>query len=72
MPKAPIFVKIENYKEILKSIDLIKQKTQDAKAILAKLNDLKNEEDTEMQIWADSLEDVERKIDLIDSTLGEP
>lgn len=72
MEKAPIFVKIDNYKDILRLMIQIKEKTDEAKSLLEKINKLKNEEDTELQIWQDSIEDVERKLEFVSKALGEP
>ena len=72
MEKAPIFVRIDNYKDILKLMIQIKEKTDEAKSLLEKINKLKNEEDTELQIWQDSIEDVERKLEFVSRALGEP
>ena len=68
----PVFVKIEEYKELLDIIELIKNKLVEAKAILAKINGLKNQEDGELETWRTELEDVDRRISLIDKTLLSP
>ncbi len=67
-----VFVKIEEYKDILDIIDLIQEKTKEAKTILGKINDLKNQEDSELEMWKNSLNDVERKLNFIDQTMFEP
>lgn len=72
MVKAPVFVKIEEYEELLKIIGQIKAKMDEARGILGKINELKNEEDVEMRIWGDNLDEVERKVDFIEKTLQGP
>jgi hypothetical protein len=67
-----VFVKIEEYKDILDIIALISEKVKEARAVLGKINDLKNQEDSELDIWKNSLDDVERKLKYIDQTLFEP
>ncbi len=68
----PIFVKIDEYKDILNVMNMVKSKLNDARATLAKINDLKNEEDAELELWHTGLEEVERKVDFVDKTLFEP
>jgi hypothetical protein len=69
---APIFVKIDEYKEILDVITLIKGKISEAKGILGEINEVKNTEDKELESWVNELEEVERKISYIDRTLLDP
>ena len=47
-------------------------KTKEAKTLLGKINDLKNQEDAELEIWRNGLNDIERKLNFIDQTLFEP
>jgi flagellar hook-associated protein FlgK len=67
-----VFVKIDKYNDILDIIALINQKVREARVILGKINDLKNQEDSELDAWKNSLDDVERKLKYIDQTLFEP
>ena len=68
----PVFVRIEEYKDVLDIINMIKSKIEDAKETLGKINGLKNEEDAELELWHTGLEEVERKIMFVDKTLFEP
>jgi len=70
--KQNVFVKIEEYKDILDIIALINEKVREARTILGKINDLKNQEDSELNAWKNSLDDVDRKLKYIDQTLFEP
>lgn len=67
-----VFVKVDEYKDILDIIDLIQEKVKESKTILGKINDLKNQEDAELEIWKNGLDDVERKLNFIDQTMFEP
>ncbi|MBD3203323.1 hypothetical protein GF327_03455 [Candidatus Woesearchaeota archaeon] len=67
-----VFVKIEEYKDILDIIELLKEKLNEANDILGKINDLKNQEDSELELWRNGLNDVERKLNFIDQSLFEP
>jgi len=52
--EAPVFVKIDDYKDILDILELI------------------NEEDSELELWKSTLNEIERKVENIDRTLLEP
>lgn len=69
---APVFVKIDDYKDILDVLDLIKDKLAEAKRTLADLNELKNDEDAELELWSSTLNEIENKLDDIDRSLFEP
>lgn len=68
----PIYVKIDEYKDVLDIMNMIKSKLNDARKILGKINDLKNEEDAELELWHTGLDEVERKVEFVDKTLFEP
>ncbi len=72
MPEMPVFVKIEDYKDVLDVVNIIKNKIDDARKTLEKINELKNDEDAELEVWNNSLNEIERKVDFIDKTLFEP
>ncbi len=67
-----VFVKIDEYSDTLDIIALINEKVKEARIILGKIDDLKNQEDIELETWKNSLDDVERKLKYIDQTLFEP
>ena len=69
---APIFVKIDEYKDIVDILALMRKKIKDAKSTVERINVLKNEEDSELETWHQSLDEVERKVDFIDKTLFQP
>ncbi len=72
MQEMPVFVKIEQYKDVLDVVHMIRSKLEDARRTLQKINELKNEEDAELELWHATLDEVERKVDFIDKTLLEP
>ncbi len=67
-----VFVKIDDYKDVLDIMNMIKNKLGDAKNTLNEVNRLKNEEDAELELWQTSLEEAERRIMYIDKALFEP
>lgn len=72
MDKMPVFVKVEQYNDVLSVIKTIRKKLDDAKATLLKVNDLKNEEDHQLEMWQNGLAELEKKVDFIDRSLNEP
>ena len=72
MDKAPVFVKIEDYKDIVDLHALIKDRTKQAKFLLDKVREIKDQEDAEIISWAKKLEDVSQRIHEIDRSLFEP
>jgi len=72
MDKAPVFVKIEDYKDIVDLLALIKDRTKQAKFLLDKVREIKDQEDAEIASWSNKLEDVSVRINEIDKSLFEP
>ena len=70
--QTPVFVRIEDYKDVLDIMELIKSKITEAKQTIEQINVLKNQEDSELELWHNELTDIERKIEYMDSTLFEP
>ena len=71
-PGAPVFVKVDEYKDILDILNLVKDKLNEARTTLNKINKLKNEEDNELNLWRSELDEIEKRIGFIDNTLFEP
>ncbi|MBT7903371.1 hypothetical protein HN587_05905 [Candidatus Woesearchaeota archaeon] len=69
---APVFVKIDEYKDVLDIIDLVKNKIGEAKHLINQINEIKNQEDTELEMWYNEINDIERKVDYVDKTLVKP
>ncbi len=72
MEKMPIFVKVDEYHEVLNLMRLIRRKVDESKNTLLKIHDLKNEEDELVDQWQTGLTEVEKKLDFIEHSLNEP
>ena len=72
MDRMPVFVKIDEYDNVLNLVKLVRGKIDDAKETLLKINDLKNEEDHQLELWQNALAEVEKKVDFINQSLQEP
>ncbi|MBI4151536.1 hypothetical protein HY496_01085 [Candidatus Woesearchaeota archaeon] len=72
MERMPVFVKIDEYNEVLSVVKSVRKKLEEAKETLLKIADLKNEEDHQLEMWQNSLAELEKKVDFIDHSLNEP
>ena len=72
MEQMPVFVRVEEYDDVLNLVKLVHRKLDEAKETLMKINDLKNEEDHQVELWQTALAEIEKKIDFIDHSLNEP
>lgn len=72
MDKMPVFVKIDEYEDVLTIMNNIRRKLDEAKQTLLKINDLKSEEDQLLEHWQSGLDEIEKKIEFIDHSLNQP
>lgn len=72
MDNKPMFVKVEEYEDVLETLTAIKDKLDDAKGILAKITELKEQEDAEIESWNVGIEDIEKKLSYVDRMIFEP
>ncbi|MBR9675752.1 hypothetical protein GOV05_01965 [Candidatus Woesearchaeota archaeon] len=68
----PVFVKIEEYKDVLEIVKVLRDKLTKAKKLLGELNKLKNDEDSELELWENNLDDISLKLKGVDEMLYEP
>lgn len=64
---VPVFVKIDNYKEVLDIIDVMKKKLKETKMQLAKVKELKTQEDQELQEWEKNVNEISKRLAFIDN-----
>ena len=72
MEQMPVFVKIDDYNSVLDLMKAIQRKMDEAKETLAKINELKNEEDHQIEMWQNALMEIEKKIEFMNHSLNEP
>lgn len=68
----PVFVKVDDYDSVLGLVGMVRKKLEDAKSTLLKIHELKNEEDHQLELWQNTLAEIEKKVDFIDHSLSEP
>jgi len=69
---APAFVRIDNYKNVMNTVEVAKEKIAQAKALLAKIAEIKSEEDAVIANWNAALDAVEERVAESDAVLLEP
>jgi hypothetical protein len=72
MERMPVFIKVDEYNEVLNVVRLVRKKLEESKETLARIHELKNEEDHQLEMWQTTLAEVEKKIDFVDHSLNEP
>ena len=68
---ATVFVKIEDFKEILDTLEHIKDRIEEAKKVLVDINDLKSNDDSQLEMWNNALGEIEQKVNSIDEDIFE-
>ena len=69
--EKPVFVKIEQYREALDNIEAIKTKVREAEELLSRLDQLRSQEDKELQNWHDNVARIKDKLLSVDKKLFE-
>ena len=70
MTGKPLFIKIDEYDEVKDTIKVIRGKIAEARVILDKIQQLKHEEESELEIWRNELDNVDKKVGFISETLA--
>jgi 5-enolpyruvylshikimate-3-phosphate synthase len=68
----PVFVKIDDYQDILNIVDVIKGTLAKTRTTINTISELKKKEDAIISSWNTNLDDIQKKIDDISKTLFEP
>ena len=71
MDNKPIFVRIEEFKEVRDLLKLLRGKVKDAKQTLSAVDTLKRQEEQELRSWNAEIDDVERRLDFIEKVLSD-
>ena len=72
MELNPVFVKIDEYKEVLDIVDVVRMKVEKAKKAVDKLHQIKADEDKELAKWETQLKEVSEKVEDMKKTLFHP
>ncbi len=71
MADKPMFIKVSEYEDIQDMVNLIRSKIEESRKILATIDQLKKQEETEIAAWRAEIEEVDRKVGYINKTLFE-
>ena len=72
MADVPIYVKIDEYNNVLQMISAIQKKLDSAKGLLDEISALKDREDSEIESWKLGLEDMQKKATYFTELLQKP
>lgn len=72
MKDMPVYVKIDEYKDIVDIINLTQDKINKARELLRQIDELKKQEDITVDTWRQELDQVEQRVKGIDRRLFEP
>lgn len=72
MDRMPVFVRVSEYSDVLTLVSTVRKKLDEAKDTLLRINDLKNEEDHQLEVWQNTLAEIEKKVDFVSHSLNEP
>ena len=72
MERMPVYVKIDEYKDVLDILSLVIEKVAEAKNLLDSVEEIKAEEDNEIEATKTSIDEIEEKIKFVDNSLFEP
>ena len=64
-----VFIKLNEYKDSLSLFEQLKEKIEEAKETVNKIESLKEEENTEIDLWNNSIKEIEKKVNHIDSLM---
>lgn len=64
-----VFIKLNEYKDSLSLFEELKNKIEEAKQTVSKIESLKEEENTEIDLWNNSIKELEKKINYIESLM---
>lgn len=71
MGEKPLFVKIDNYKQAMHTLDALKAKLDDAEEVLRAFEDVKAQEDEKLEAWKRDIQNMKDKLFSIDKELFE-
>ena len=71
MDTLPVYVKVDQYKELTEVLKTINMKLANVDRTIAKINELKAQEDQQLQSWRDNLTDIKARVEKINGAFYE-
>ncbi len=69
--EKPLFVKIENYKDAMKTLDRVKEELKRTDEVLEKINEIRSNEEKELESWHNEIRKLKDRLLEIDKKLFE-
>jgi len=69
-PEKPIFIRVQNFKEIVENMISIEKKLNELENIIAKLNDIKQTEDEKIITWQKEIQDIKTKLSILEKNFS--
>lgn len=70
--RSSVFIKIDNYRDVLDLADELKQQLSSVRNLYEQLEDMRDNEHKELQSWKQNLDAIEERLGEVDQTLFEP
>ncbi|UCD20721.1 MAG: hypothetical protein JSW08_03025 [archaeon] len=70
-PEKPVFIKVENFKQIVETIIGVEKKLDELEQIISKLQDLKQAEEEKMNTWQTEIQDIKDKLNILEENFSE-
>ncbi|MEM2933251.1 MAG: hypothetical protein QXK80_00805 [Candidatus Pacearchaeota archaeon] len=67
----PLFIKIDKFREILASIEVIERKISEIETVINKLKEIKAKEEQVVADWHSELQELKEKLEIINKNLSE-
>ncbi len=68
MENVPIYVKVDKYKELVDTLKAITTKIESIDRTIEKVNQLKAQEDLQLQAWSENLGDIKARMEKINKS----
>lgn len=65
MDNKPLFIKLTEYKDVRDIVQLVRNKVGDIKKTLYEIDSLKRQEEDELAKWHTTVDEIEKKIDVM-------
>jgi predicted DNA-binding protein (UPF0251 family) len=69
---TPVFIKLDNYKKILSSVDDVKKRIVEVNKTIQEIEELRLAEQQELNQWKTNIAEISEEISFVDATLFEP
>jgi len=69
--RKPLFIKTDQFRDAKKSVGIMKSKLNEADEITYRMDNLKEDQDSQLELFHKKIEDVQRKLVYIDKTIFE-